>query len=357
MAAASSTRAPLRPTRAAVVLTALASAVVVLAFVGIAAGPVRVPLSETARVLVGVEPSDPRWQVIVAQMRLPRVLTAAAAGAGLGVAGLQMQTLFANPLAEPYVLGVSSGASLGVAIVSIGGAGSSAGCAAGLAGIGRVGVVAAAATGAAAVLAVVLLLARWVRSAASLLLIGVMVGAASTAVVSVLLVYADPQRVQHYLLWGLGSFAGTTWADLRLLLPVVAVGVAAAAATLRALNALLLGESYARTMGVGVRRVRTVTVASASLLAGATTAFCGPIAFLGLAAPHLSRIAVGTSDHRVLMPTAVLTGAAVALGCVIVSQAPGNDAILPVNAVTALIGAPIVVAVLLRGRRGGGSAR
>ncbi|OBI49259.1 iron ABC transporter [Mycobacterium kyorinense] len=343
--------------RAAAVLTALAAAVVALTLLGIALGPVRVPLFDTVRVLAGADPSDPRWQVIVASMRVPRVLTAIAAGAGLGVAGLQMQTLFRNALADPYVLGVSSGASLGVAVVVIAGAGSAAGFTAGLAGGGRAGVVLAAALGAAIVLAMVLTLARWVRSAATLLLIGVMVGAASTAVVSVLLVYADPQRVQQYLLWGLGSFAGTTWADLRLLLPCVAVGVAAAAMTVRALNALLLGEGYARTMGIDVGRARTVAVASASLLAGVTTAFCGPIAFLGLAVPHLSRIALGTSDHRALIPGVVLMGAAVALGCAIVSQVPGSDAVLPVNAVTALIGAPIVVVVLLRSRRGVGIER
>ncbi|MGH3969758.1 MAG: iron chelate uptake ABC transporter family permease subunit [Mycobacterium sp.] len=334
------------------VLAALTGGVVVLTLLGLALGPVRVPLSDTVRVLVGAQPSDPRWQVIVASIRLPRVLTAIAAGAGLGIAGLQMQTLFRNTLADPYVLGVSSGAGLGVAVAVIA-EGSGAGFG-GLAGGGRGSVVLAAALGAATVLAIVAVLARQVRSAPTLLLIGVMVGAASTAIVGVLLVYADPQRVQQYLLWGLGSFAGTTRADLRLLLPLVAVGLVAATLTVRSLNALLLGEGYARTMGVDVRRVRLITVASASLLAGVTTAFCGPIAFLGLAVPHLARLALGTSDHRLVLPTVVLMGAAVALGCGVVSQLPGSDAILPVNAVTALIGAPIVVIVLLRSRGGVG---
>jgi len=347
---APATAIPLRLNRTTVVLTALAAAVVVLTLLGLVVGPVRVPLSDTIRVLVGAQPSDPRWQVIVHSMRLPRVLTAAAVGAGLGIAGLQMQTLFRNTLADPYVLGISAGASLGVAVVLIAAA-TGAGFTADLTGAGRVGVVAAAALGAAMVLTLVLTLARWVRSAATLLLIGVMLGAASTAIVNVLLVYADPQRVQQYLLWGLGSFAGTTWADLRLLLPLVASGLVASALTVRALNALLLGESYARSMGVDVRRARLVTVASASLLAGVTTAFCGPIAFLGLAVPHLARLALGTSNHRVVLPGVVLMGAAVALGCGIVSQAPGSEAVLPVNAVTALIGAPIVVIVLLRSRR------
>ena len=353
---AATTSISLRFNRTTVVLTTLAASVVVLTLLGLALGPVRVPLLDTARVLVGAQASDPRWQVIVHSMRLPRVLTAIAAGAGLGVAGLQMQTLFRNTLADPYVLGVSSGAGLGVAVVVIA-TGSGAGFTAGLAGGGRAGMAVAAAVGAATVLAIVLTLARWVRSAASLLLIGVMVGAAGTAVVSVLLVYADPQRIQQYLLWGLGSFAGTSWPDLRLLLPVVAVGMTAAALTVRALNAQLLGESYARTMGIDVRRARLITVVSASLLTGVTTAFCGPIAFLGLAVPHLGRLALGTSDHRAVLPATVLMGSAVALVCGIVSQVPGSDAVLPVNALTALVGAPIVVLVLLRSRHGVGMQR
>lgn len=348
---------PLRPSRAAVVLTALAAGVVALTLFAVALGPVRVPLPDTIRVLAGAAPSDPRWQVIVTNMRLPRVLTAIAAGSALGVAGLQMQTLFRNALADPYVLGVSSGASLGVAVVVLLGAGSGGSFIAGMTRAGSAGVVTAAVSGAALVLTVVLTLARWVRSAATLLLIGVMVGAASTAAISVLLVYADPQRIQGYLLWGLGSFAGTSWPDLRLLLPLTALGLVSAALTVRPLNALLLGESYARTMGIDVRRARMITVGSASLLAGVTTAFCGPIAFVGLVVPHLSRIALGTSNHRVALPAAVLLGAAVALGCAIVSQLPGTAAALPVNAVTALIGAPIVVAVLTGSRRSWGIQR
>lgn len=339
-----------RPTA---VLATLAVAVAVLTVLGLTLGPVRVPVIDSIRVLTGSAPSDPRWQVIVHGIRLPRVLTAIAAGAGLGVAGLQMQTLFRNSLADPYVLGVSSGAGLGVAAVVIaGGSGFTAGLAS-----GRAGVAVAASAGAAAVLAVIVTLARWVRAVTTLLLIGVMVGAAASALVTVLLAYADPLRVQQYLLWGLGSFAATTWSDLGLLAPAVALGIAAAALTVRALNALLLGENYARTMGVDVRRARLVTVASASLLTGATTAFCGPIAFVGLAVPHLSRLALGTSDHRAVLPTAVLMGAAVTLACGIVSQRPGGETVLPVNAVTALIGAPVVVAVLVRSRRGLGMSR
>lgn len=338
--------------RTPLVLAGLAVAVVLLALLGLALGPVRVPLADTVRVLLGADASDPRWQVIVANMRLPRVLTALAAGAALGVSGLQLQTLFRNTLADPYILGVSSGASLGVALVVL--LGGSAGFGAGMAGAGRGGAVIAAAVGAAVMLTLVLALSRWTRSAATLLLIGVMLGAASTALVSLAMVYSDPQRVQQFLLWGLGSFAGTGWGDLQLLLPLVGVGLAAAALTIRPLNALLLGESYAATMGINVRRARMVTVGSASLLAGVTTAFCGPIAFLGLVVPHVARIAVGTSDHRVVVPAVTLLGAVATLCCGIVSQVPGSDLVIPVNAVTALVGAPVVIIVLLRARRGSG---
>ncbi|RJK96539.1 iron ABC transporter permease [Vallicoccus soli] len=327
-------------------LVALAAALVA----AVALGPVRVPLGETARVLVGAAPEDPRWSTVVGTLRVPRALTAVLAGSALGVAGLQLQTLFRNPLAEPYVLGVSSGASLGVGLVVVGAGGSGAGFAAGLAGAGRVGVVVAAALGSALVLALVLLLARWARSAVTLLLVGVMVGSASTAALSVLLVWTEPERAQQFLLWGLGSFSATTWSDLRVLAPCVVAGLAAAAASARALDALLLGEAYARTMGVDVRRTRLLTLLSASLLAGATTAFCGPVAFLGLAVPHLARRAFGTSGHRVLLPGCAVLGAVLALVCAVVSQAPGSGTVLPLNAVTSFVGAPVVVAVLLRSR-------
>lgn len=340
----------MRP-RIGLVLAALGAAVIVLAVLGLVLGPVRVPVLDTVQVLFGAEPSDPRWQVIVWNMRLPRVLTALATGSALGVAGLQLQTLFRNTLADPYILGVSSGASLGVAVVVLGGA-AGGGFTTAVAGAGRTAEVVAAALGAAAMLTLVLVLSRWTRSAATLLLIGVMIGAASTALVSLAMVYSDPQRVQQYLLWGLGSFTGTGWSDLALLLPLVAAGLATAAMTIRPLNALLLGESYAATMGINVHRARIVTVISASLLAGVTTAFCGPIAFLGLVVPHVARIVVGTSDHRVVVPAVMLLGAVAALGCGIVSQVPGSDMVIPINAVTALIGAPVVITVLLRARRG-----
>ncbi|WP_246042382.1 FecCD family ABC transporter permease [Streptomyces globosus] len=337
--------------RLAVVL-ALAAGTAVLFVLAIATGSHPVPVAEVVRVLFGGTPEDPRWTVIVEQVRLPRALTACAVGAALAVAGVQMQTLFRNALADPFSLGVSSGASMGVAAVVVGTGGVAGSFTGDLAGLGRVGVVIAASLGAAAVLALVLLLSRWVRSAVTLLVVGVMIGSAATAVVGVMLVYARPERAQQFVMWGLGSFGATTWPDLHVMLPVIGAGLLTALLTAKRLNALLLGEDYARTMGLNVRRSRDLALFGTALLAGAATAFCGPVAFLGLAVPHLTRVALGTSDHRALVPASMLAGAFLALACALLSQPPGTDAVLPLNAVTSLFGAPVVIAFLIRSRRG-----
>jgi iron complex transport system permease protein len=330
--------------RRVLVLGALMSGTVLALALAITVGSVAVPLSDTVRVLLGTDPQDPRWTVVIQTVRLPRAVTAALAGAALGVAGLQMQTLFRNPLADPFSLGVSSGASLGVSLTMVGTGGFAAGLAAG----GRLGVVAAAALGAAVVLTGILVLARVVRTPVTLLVIGVMVGAAATALVSLLLTWTDPQRAQQFISWGLGSFSGTTTADLTVFGGVTAAGLLVAALSAKPLNALLLGENYARTMGLNVRRARIVTLLSASLLAGAVTAFCGPIGFLGIAVPHVARRLLGTSDHRVLLPATLLAGALTALLCAVASQTPGG--VVPINVITSLIGAPVVIAILLRAR-------
>ncbi|MBL7625896.1 iron ABC transporter permease [Frankia sp. CN6] len=331
-------------------LAGLAAGVLVMFVVAVAVGSVRVPLDETVRALTGADPHDPRWGVIVRQIRLPRAITAALAGAALSVAGLQMQTLFRNPLADPYSLGVSAGASLGVAVVVAGISAGGGTFTAGAAGASRLGMVAAGAIGAAAVLAVILVLARWVRSVVTLLVIGVVLSSAVSSLVSLMLAWTAPQRAQQYWVWQLGSFSGTSLGDLTVFAPVVGLGLAGALASVKPLNALLLGEGYARTMGVRVRRIRALTLVGASLLAGGVTAFCGPVAFLGITVPHVARRLLATSDHRFLMPGALLTGALVALACSVVAQLPGTDLLLPINIVTSLIGAPIVIAVLLRAR-------
>lgn len=339
--------------RQAWVLVALAVAVPVLLVPAVALGPVTVPLPDTVAVLVGAEPSDPRWSVVIGSVRATRAVTAVLAGAGLGVAGLLMQTLFRNPLADPYVLGISSGASLGIAIylATTTAAAFGASFGAGLVGLGRLGAVGAAAAGSGLVLALVLGAAQRVRSPVTVLIIGVMVGAATSAVVSLVLVWTDPRIAQQYFVWGLGSFDAVTTADLPLFAPVVAAGLALTAVLAKPLNALLLGEDYARSMGVDIRRARLGIMVAAAVLAGGVTAFCGPVAFLGLAVPHLARLAIGTSDHRILLPGSALAGAITAVACSIVSHPPGSETVIPLSVVTSLVGAPVVVVVLLRSTR------
>jgi iron complex transport system permease protein len=336
-------------TRRRALLAGTGAVTVVLFVLAVALGPVSVPPADTVRVLAGATPSDPRWSVLIGTVRLPRALTAVLVGAALGVAGALVQTLFRNPLADPYVLGVSSGAGLGVALslAAVGGASFTDG----LAGVGRLGAVGAAAVGAAAVLGLVLVLARWVRSVVTLLVVGVMVGAATTAVVSLVLVWSDPRIAQQFVVWGLGSVDGTSRADLAVLAPVVAAGLAVAAFSVKPLNALLLGEAHARSVGVPVRRLRATVVLAVALLGGGVTAFCGPIAFVGIAVPHLARLLVDTSEHRVLLPVTALVGAAVVLACVVAGHPPGTEVVVPLNVVTSLVGAPVVIAVLLRSRR------
>jgi len=336
--------------RTAVAVTALVALVVAATVLAVSVGSVTVPFDATVRYLFTGDAGSGRWTTLIEDIRLPRVVTAACAGAALAVAGLLMQTLFANPLADPYILGVSSGASLGVALVVLG-SGAGAGVFAAVAGTGRLGIAAAAALGALVVLLVVLAISRWVQSVVTLLIVGVMVGSVTSAVVSLLVAFSQPAQMQQFILWSLGSYAGASWSDLRVLVPVVLVGLVLAATLVRPLNAMLLGEDYASSMGVHLPRTRAVAITSSALLAGVVTAFCGPIAFLGIAVPHLARLALRTSDHRLLLPGAILMGAAVSLLCSVVAQLPGRDGVLPLNVVTALVGAPVVILVLLRSRR------
>ncbi|WP_433610752.1 iron chelate uptake ABC transporter family permease subunit [Prescottella agglutinans] len=336
--------------RTAAAVTALVALVVAATVLAVSVGSVTIPFDATVRYLFTGDAGSGRWTTLIEDIRLPRVVTAACAGAALAVAGLLMQTLFANPLADPYILGVSSGASLGVALVVLG-SGAGAGVFAAVAGTGRLGIAAAAAVGALAVLLLVVAISRWVQSVVTLLIVGVMVGSVTSAVVSLLVAFSQPAQMQQFILWSLGSYAGASWSDLRVLVPVVLVGLVLAATLVRPLNAMLLGEDYASSMGVHLLRTRAIAITASALLAGVVTAFCGPIAFLGIAVPHLARLALRTSDHRLLLPGAILMGAAVSLLCSVVAQLPGRDGVLPLNVVTALVGAPVVILVLLRSRR------
>ncbi len=336
-------------------LLAMAGAALGAFLLSLVFGSVRIPPDQVLTILVGGEPLRATWVTIINDFRLPKALTATLAGAALGVSGLQMQTLFRNPLADPFVLGVSSGASLGVALVvlSVGAANTALLAVAGL--LGNLSLVVAACLGAGAVLILVLVLAQRVQSSVTLLILGLMIGYLTSAVVSLLLSFSIAERIQAYIAWSFGSFGGVTWSQMRVLAPVVLGGLLLAFILTKALNALLLGETYARSMGLDIRRSRIGIVTSSAVLAGTVTAFCGPIAFLGIAIPHLCRALLRSADHRVLLPACALLGATAALLADLVAQAPGTSVVLPLNAITALIGAPVVVWIILRRGAGRGA--
>jgi len=329
----------------------LLGALAVVFLLALTLGSVSIPLEDVVRILLGGEGARATWSDIVWKFRVPKALTAALAGAALAVSGLQMQTLFRNPLADPFVLGVSSGASLGVALVvlSVGAAGRL--LIEGLGLFGDLGLAAAASAGAALVLAAVLFVARRVQNTLSLLILGLMFGYLTSALVSLLIYFSAPERVQAFSLWSAGSFGGVTWSQMRVFAPAVLAGLGLALILPKPLNAFLLGETYARSLGVNVPRVRRLILLSASLLAGVVTAFCGPVGFIGVAVPHLCRSLFNTGDHRVLVPTSLLLGATVALVADLIAQLPGSGQVLPVNVITSLFGVPVILWVLVRQRQ------
>jgi iron complex transport system permease protein len=331
-------------------LVALCVALPCAFLLSLAVGSINIPLSEVITILRGDEPARDSWQTIVLNFRLPKAMTAILAGSALAVAGLIMQTLFRNPLADPFVLGISSGASLGVAlaILAIGTTGTT--LLAGLGMLGDVSLVIAASAGAAMVLVLVLVVARRVQSTMTLLILGVMFGYITSSLVSILVHFSIADRIQTYVNWTFGSFGGVTWSQMGLFAAVMLLGQILAYISVKPLNALLLGEAYARSMGVNIRQIRLLLIVGAAMLAGGVTAFCGPIIFLGIAVPHLCRALLGTSDHRVLMPACTLLGGTLALIADLIAQVPGSQIVLPLNAITALIGAPVVVWVILRRR-------
>ncbi len=333
-------------------LIALVAVLVGVFMLALAVGSVSIPLDQIVTVLLGGEAERTAWTNIVLKFRLPKATTALLAGSALGVSGLMMQTFFRNPLAGPFVLGVSSGASLGVALVVLS-AGSVGGAL--MAGFGLTGdlvLAGAAATGAALTLLIVLGAAGRFQSSTTLLILGLMMGYMVSALVSLLLYFAVPERIQAYINWTFGSFGGVTWDQMPILAGAVLIGVLITLALIKSLNALLMGEAYARSVGLNLRLTRLAVVLSTALLAGAVTAFCGPIGFIGIAVPHLCRGLLNTSDHRMLVPGTLLMGAIVALAASVLAELPGSNLVLPLNAVTALIGAPVVIGVILRQRRG-----
>lgn len=314
--------------------------------VNISWGSIHIPFGETLNALLGRPTETESWQYIIWNYRIPKGLTAILVGAGLALSGLLMQTLFRNPLAGPFVLGISSGASLGTALLIMGASFFSGVLAQGL--IADVSITVAASIGSFLVLFIVVTMASKVRDTMALLIIGLMFGSISAAIVSVLSYFSSAERLQQFIFWSFGSVGDLDWSQLLLLFVMVLSGTVLSILSIKALNTLLLGEHYAQSMGIDMKKSRFILIVATGLLAGSITAFAGPIAFVGLAVPHLTRQLFNTSNHRTLVPAVLLCGAILMLFCDLLAQLPGSAKVLPINAVTSLFGAPVVIWLLVR---------
>lgn len=320
-------------------------------FLNLVLGSVSIPLRSVWNIFWGTGEEPVIWHNIVWKSRLPQALTALVAGAGLAVSGLQMQTVFRNPLAGPSVLGISSGASMGVAFVvllsgKIGGVALSK-----LGFMGEIALTVAAIAGALAVMALIVFVSQKVRGNVTLLIVGVMIGYIANAIIGVLKFFSVEEDIRAYVIWGLGSFARVSGGQMTLFVCIMLVLLPLSFLLVKTLNLLLLGDAYARNLGLNIKRARLLVISCSGVLVAIVTAYCGPIIFLGLAVPHLCRGMFRTSDHRVLMPAALLVGASLALACNLIARLPGFEGALPVNSVTALVGAPVVMSVLFNKRK------
>ena len=328
--------------RTAILFTILSLLTAALFTADLLIGSVAVALRDIWAALTGGS-CDPAVRDIILKIRLLKAVTALFAGAALAASGLQMQTLFRNPLAGPYVLGISSGAGLGVALFLLG---------APLLGVSAhsfvqsLGIAGAAWLGAALVLLIVMAVSRRIKDIMVILILGMMFGSGVSSVVEILQYLSSEAALKSFVIWTMGSLGDVTGGNLALMLPVITAGLALSVAVIKPLNLLLLGENYARTMGLNVQRTRTLLFLSTVLLAGTVTAFCGPVGFIGLAVPHLARMLFASADHRVLMPASMLSGAALLLVCDLISKSLA----LPINTVTALMGIPVVIVVVVRNR-------
>lgn len=326
-------------------LPLLASATVALFMLNLFCGSVDIPFGDVLSVLAGGGERE-SWRLIVLETRLPQAVTALLSGAAISVVGLLLQTLFNNPLAGPEVLGINSGAGLGVALVMLFAQGVFA--FGGMTLAGFLAVIAGATAGAAAVMTIILFLSSRLRNKVFLLIAGVAVGYLVSSLVSVLNYFATSEGVHSYLIWGMGSFSAVSSGQLVFFAVPVLLLLAASLLMMKPLNALLLGDAYAHNLGVNVKYVRTALLAISGMLTAVVTAFCGPVAFLGLAVPHLTRMLLGSNNHNVVLPGTVLTGASVALLCNLICQLPGESGLLPLGAITPLVGAPVIIYVVLK---------
>lgn len=312
-------------------------------------GSVTIPLKDTLNALGGGPVEQESWRYIVWNYRLPKAIAAVFIGGGLSLSGLLMQTLFRNPLAGPFVLGISSGASLGAALMIMGSSMISGWFGTML--LNDVSVTIAASVGSLLVLVAVMTVAGRIKDTMALLIIGLMFGSITAAVVTVLSYFTDAEQLRQYIFWSYGTLGNLSWPQLALLGSILLMGITLSVLAIKPLNGLLLGEQYARSMGIPINRSRFIIITATGILAGSVTAFAGPIAFVGLAVPHLTRQIFDTTDHRVLLPAVLLYGAILLLLCDTLAQLPASAYVLPINAITSIIGAPVVIWLLLRRRK------
>ena len=322
---------------------------IVLFFLNISLGSVSIPFKEIFYTLIGDTSIKDSWQTIVLDFRVPKAITAILVGSGLSICGLLMQTLFRNPLAGPFVLGISSGASLGVALLILGS--SIFGGFLLTSSISNWSLAIAASLGAFLVLFAVIMAANSIRNTMSILIIGLMFGSLTAAVIAVLVYFSEATQIQQYLFWSFGSLGNLSWSELSVFGSIYLVGVLACLSIIKPLNSFLLGENYAKSLGINIKKSRTIVLVITSLLTGVITAFSGPIAFIGLAVPHIAKMLFTTSNHKILIPASAIIGGIVLLICDSIAQLPTSEFTLPINAITSLFGAPIVIWLLLRKKK------
>ncbi|WP_158838498.1 FecCD family ABC transporter permease [Polaribacter sp. L3A8] len=318
-------------------------------FLNVSLGSVSIPFKDIFNSIIGGNVTKDSWETIIINFRIPKAITAILVGSGLSICGLLMQTLFKNPLAGPFVLGISSGASLGVAILILGSS-----VFGGFflnASISNWSLPIAASLGAFLVLSAVIIAANRVKNTMSILIIGLMFGSLTSAVISVLAYFSEAAQIQQYLFWSFGSLGNLTWNEITVFVIIYSIGILGTISVIKPLNSFLLGENYAKSLGINVKKSRNIILLITSILTGVITAFSGPIAFVGLAVPHIARMLFSSSNHKTLLPAVALIGAIVLLICDMIAQLPTSEFTLPINAITSLFGAPIVIWLLIRKKR------
>lgn len=330
-------------------MTVLVALILLLMTASLMFGSVHIPADAVADILLGHEVEKSSWSFIIWESRLPQCITAALCGAALSASGLMLQTVFNNPLADASILGISSGASLGVALVMLAGGGTLSAGAFTLSGF--LSVILGALAGASLIMGIILFLSTLLRNPVMLLIAGIMTGYITSSAISLLNFFSTAEGVHSYIIWGLGNFGGVSLDQLPAFTLLTVIGLSMAVMLIKPLNAMLLGPRYAENLGINIRCVRNVLLLATGILTAVTTSFCGPVSFIGLAVPHVARLTLGTSNHNALMPVTMLTGSAVALLCNLICILPGENGLIPLNAVTPILGAPIIIYVLIHQRK------